>query len=153
MIMSSSLVKIVAHIIFHIKTTSPIIDPDDLEPLFKYINGIITNIGGVLVQIGGVSDHIHILSTLPKTMSVSEFVKTIKVDSSKWMKTVDCKYQTFAWQSGYGAFSVSPSMIIKTTEYIRNQTEHHRVKTFQEEYKTFLGAYGIEYDERYVFSD
>ena len=64
--MSSSLVKIVAHIIFHVKTTSPIINPDDLEPLFKYINGIITNIGGVLVQIGGMSDHIHILSTLPK---------------------------------------------------------------------------------------
>ena len=100
MIMSSSLVKIVAHIIFHVKTTSPIIAPDDLEPLFKYINGIITNIGGVLVQIGGVSDHIPILSTLPQKMSVSEFVKTIKVDSSKWMKTVDCKYQTFAWQSG-----------------------------------------------------
>lgn len=151
--MGSSLVKIVAHIIFHVKTTSPIIATDDLEPLFKYINGIITNIGGVLVQIGGVSDHIHILSTLPKNMSISEFVKTIKVDSSKWMKTVDRKYQTFSWQSGYGAFSVSPSVIIKTTEYIRNQMEHHRVKTFQEEYKMFLDAYGIEHDERYVFSD
>ena len=86
-------------------------------------------------------------------MSVSEFVKTIKVDSSKWIKTVDSHYQTFAWQSGYGAFSVSPSIIAKTTEYIRNQSDHHKIKTFQEEYKMFLDAYEIEFDERYIFSD
>ena len=151
--MGSSLVKIVTHIVFHVKTTSPVIATDDLEPLFKYINGILMNIGGVLIQIGGVADHIHILSALPKDMSVSEFVKTIKVNSSKWMKTVDNNYKTFAWQSGYGAFSVSPSIITKTIEYIRNQSEHHRVKTFREEYKKLLDAYGIEYDERYIFSD
>ena len=151
--MGSSLVKIDMHIIFHIKTTSPRLEPDDLERIWCYIGGIIRNIGGAVVQIGGVSDHIHILSSLPKNMSVVDFVKMIKVESSKWIKTIDDKYQSFAWQNGYGAFSVSPSVIPKVVEYIKNQQEHHRIKTFAEEYRTFLEAYGIEYDERYVFND
>ena len=151
--MSCSLVKVDVHMIFHVKTTSPVIAPDDLEPLFKYINGIITNVGGILIQIGGVSDHIHILASLPKNMCVSEFVKTIKVNSSKWMKTINHYYTRFAWQLGFGAFSVSPSILDNTIRYIKNQAEHHRVKTFQEEYKMILDAYGIEYDERYIFAD
>ena len=151
--MESSLVKIDVHIIFHIKTTSPRILSDDLEQVFKYIKGVITNIGGVLIQIGGVSDHIHILSSLPQNMCVSDFVKTIKVASSKWIKTINSDYHNFAWQSGYGAFSVSPSILDNTIRYIKNQHEHHRVKTFKEEYKMFLDAYGIEYDERYIFGD
>ena len=151
--MGSSLVKIDIHLIFHVKTTSPLIVPDDLEHLFKYIKRIITNIGGVLIQTGGDSDHIHILSSLPKDMSVSEFVKTIKVDSSKWIKTIRSDYTHFAWQKGYGAFSVSPSVLNDVIQYIKNQAEHHRVKTFQEEYKMLLDAYGVDYDEQYIFCD
>ena len=151
--MGSSLVKINLHVIFHIKTTSPVIATDNLEQISKYIKGIINNVGGTLIQIGGVSDHIHILASLPKNMTISEFVKTIKVNSSKWIKTISNDYSQFAWQTGYGAFSVSPSILNNTIRYIQNQAEHHRVKTFQEEYKKLLDEYGIEYDERYVFCD
>ncbi len=88
-----------------------------------------------------------------KIQSISEFIKTIKTENSRWIKTIGDGYQTFSWQSGYGAFSVSPSVITKTIEYIQNQEKHHTNKTFSEEYKSFLEAYGIDYDERYIFSD
>ena len=151
--MGSSLVKIDVHLIFHIKTNSSRLEQDDFERIWLYIGGIIRNIGGVVIQIGGISDHIHILSSLPKNMSIADFVRTIKIESTKWIKTIDGKYQSFAWQNGYGAFSVSPSIIPKVMEYIKNQPEHHRFKTFEEEYRAFLDAYGIAYDERYVFKD
>ena len=106
-----------------------------------------------LLEAEACPDHIHILASLPKNMCVSEFVKTIKVNSSKWMKTINHYYTRFAWQLGFGAFSVSPSILDNTIRYIKNQAEHHRVKTFQEEYKMILDAYGIEYDERYIFAD
>jgi len=151
--MSSSLIKLDVHIIFHIKTTSPRINTEDLERTWQYIGGIIRHLGGVLLQVGGMPDHVHILSSLPKNMTIADFIKTIKIDSSKWIKTINSCYHDFAWQSGYGAFSVSPSVIGKTTEYIKNQSEHHRIKTFAEEYKSFLDAYGIQYDEKYLFTD
>ena len=151
--MGSSLVKIDVHLVFHIKTTSPKLQPDDFERIWLYIGGIIRNIGGIVIQIGGVSDHIHILSSLPKNMTIADFVRTIKIESSKWIKTINDKYQSFAWQNGYGAFSVSPSIIPNVMEYIKNQSEHHRVKTFEDEYRAILDAYGIEFDERYVFND
>ena len=151
--MGSSLVKIDVHLIFHIKTTSPLMAEEDLEQIFRYIGGAIIDIGGIQIQIGGVSTHVHILSSLPKTMSVSEFVKKIKVESSKWIKTINDNYCTFSWQTGYGAFSVSPSLLDKTIQYIKNQPEHHKMRTFQEEYRMLLEAHGIKYDERYAFSD
>ncbi len=83
-------------------------------------------------------------------MALTDFVKVIKADSSKWMKQIDSHYSNFSWQEGYGAFSVSPSLIEKTTNYIRNQAEHHKKRTFREEYKLFLEAYGIQYDERFA---
>ena len=151
--MGSSLVKIDVHIIFHLKTTSPRLEPDDFERIWLYIGGIIRNIGGVVIQIGSGSDHIHILSSGPKNMSIVDFVWTIKIESSKWIKTIDDRYQSFAWQNGYGAFSVSSSVIPNAMEYIKNQQEHHRIKTFAEEYLEFLNANGMEYDERYIYND
>lgn len=151
--MGSSLVKITVHLIFHVKTTSTFVATEDLNRLFEYICGIIRGLDSVPIQVGGVNDHVHIFCTLPKTLSVSEFIKTIKSESSRWIKTIGDKYHTFSWQSGYGAFSVSPSLIKKTINYIQNQEEHHRVKTFHEEYKLFLDTYGIDYDERYTFND
>ena len=126
---------------------------EDLERIFPYIGGIIKGIGGLPIEIGGMPDHIHILTSLPKSMSLTDFVRAVKADSSKWMKSLDSCYGNFAWQEGYGAFSVSPSLIDKTVQYLRSQAEHHRKRTFQEEYKLFLEAYGIQYDERYAFSD
>ena len=151
--MASTLVKIDVHLIFHIKNSGTEMREDDLPRIFAYIGGIIKGIGGLPIEIGGRPDHIHILSSLPKSMSLSEFVRNVKADSSKWMKSLNGYYEQFAWQEGYGAFSVSPSLIDNTINYIRNQAEHHKKRSFQDEYRLFLEAYGIQYDNRYVFSD
>ena len=151
--MASTLVKINVHLVFHVKSTGIRLREEDLEKVFSYLGGIIRNIGGAPIQIGGMPDHIHILSSLPKTISLADFVRTIKADSSKWIKTLDNSYHSFAWQEGYGAFSVSPSQMRNTINYIVRQPEHHKKRTFIEEYKLFLDAYGIEYDERYAFGD
>lgn len=105
------------------------------------------------MEIGGIPNHVHILASLPKTICLSDFVRNIKAGSSKWIKTRNTHYSQFEWQEGYGAFSVSPSLVDKTVSYIRNQEEHHRKRTFEEEYKLFLEASKIEYDEQYAFSD
>ena len=151
--MASTLVKIDIHLIFHVKSTSVKMKPDDLPRLFAYLGGIIKGASGLPIEIGGMADHVHILTSLPKTMSLADFVRTIKADSGKWIKSLDPYYYTFAWQEGYGAFSVSPTLIDKTVNYIRGQAEHHKKRSFREEYQLFLEAYGIKFDERYAFSD
>ena len=151
--MASTLVKINVHLVFHVKSTGIRMREEDLERVFSYLGGIIRNIGGIPIQIGGMPDHIHILSSLPKTLSLADFVRMIKADSSKWIKTLDDYYLSFAWQEGYGAFSVSPSQMKNTINYILHQQEHHKKRTFIEEYKLFLEAYGIDYDERFAFKD
>jgi len=151
--MASTLVKIDIHLIFHIKSTGIKMRTEDLDRIFPYIGGIIKSMGGLPIEIGGMPDHVHILTSLPKTMTLTDFVRTIKANCSKWMKSMDAYYDAFTWQEGYGAFSVSPSLIDKTVQYIRCQAEHHRKRTFREEYKLFLEAYGIQYDERYAFGD
>ncbi len=151
--MASTLVKIDIHLIFHVKSTGVKMRAEDLDRIFAYIGGIIKGIGGLPIEIGGMTDHVHIFTSLPKNMSLADFVRAIKADSSKWMKQFDPCYATFAWQEGYGAFSVSPSLTDKTVKYIHGQAEHHKKRTFQEEYKLFIEAYGIEYDERYAFWD
>jgi REP element-mobilizing transposase RayT len=151
--MASSLVKINVHIIFHVKSTSAPMRTSDLTRIFSYIGGILKNIGSIPIAIGGMPDHIHILSSLPSNMSISDMVRIVKTESCRWIKTLDDYYECFSWQSGYGAFSVSPSILERTANYIMNQAEHHKARTFIEEYKTLLSAYGIPYDERYAFSD
>ncbi len=151
--MASSLVKLDVHIIFHIKSTGIEMRTMDLPRIFAYIGGIVNSIGGISIVVGGMPDHIHLLASLPASMSIADFVRTVKSKSSKWIKTLDESYSLFAWQNGYGAFSVSPSLLPRTREYILNQTEHHRRLTFEEEYLAFLNAYGVQYDRKYLFSD
>lgn len=151
--MASTLVKINIHLIFHVKSTSVKMREEVLDRIFAYIGGTIRSIEGAPIQIGGMPDHVHILASLPKTMSLADFVRTIKAHSSKWIKTLNDSYQSFTWQEGYGAFSVSPTLLNKTIRYIQGQAEHHKKRTFIEEYKLFLEAYGIDYDERFAFTD
>ena len=151
--MASSLAKIDVHLIFHIKTTGVDLRNEDLPRIFHYIGGIIKGKDGTPIEIGGTYNHVHILTSLPKSMALTDFIKEIKANSSKWIKQLDAHYSQFAWQDGYGAFSVSPSLLDKTIQYIRNQEEHHKKRSFNEEYRLFLDAYGIDYDERYAFSD
>ncbi|MBQ8760403.1 MAG: transposase [Bacteroidales bacterium] len=151
--MANTLVKINVHIIFHVKNYGVKMRNEDLGRIFSYIGGIINGSGGMPIEIGGIESHVHILTTLPKNTSLSDFVRIIKSDSSRWIKTINKHYNKFSWQEGYGAFSVSPALIDKTGRYIQNQSEHHKTMTFRDEYKSFLKAYGIECDERYIFDD
>lgn len=135
--MPTSLCQIAVHIIFGTKQHKPVLI-DDIHP---YIHGIITNLKGIPVCINGTADHIHILSFLPKECSVSDFVRTIKASSSKWLKT---KNPLMEWQVGYAAFGVSKTNIPAVEEYIHNQKEHHRRIDFAEEMRLYLGKLGEE---------
>ena len=151
--MASSLVKVDIHLIFHVKTTGAMMRSADLPRIFRYLGGVIKGLGGIPIMVGGMADHIHILCSLPKDKSLVEFVRTIKAESSKWMKSLDQSYSRFAWQDGYGAFSVSPSVLGKVESYIKDQAEHHKHRTFKDEYRALLLASGVEFDERYAFGD
>ena len=97
------------------------------------------------------SDHIHIFCRLSRTKSVAEVIESVKTSSSKWIKTKGSEFSGFHWQSGYGAFSVSQSDSDAVIDYIRNQAQHHRKVSFQEEFRRFLERYQIAYDDRYVW--
>ena len=148
--MANTYVNNIVHIVFHIKSNGTPILGDDLNHVHKYIGGITKNIGGTLIEIGGMPDHVHLLTSLPKTTALSDFVKTIKANSSRWIKELNPYYSSFSWQDGYGAFSVSASIVPKVVNYIRNQEKHHTQRSFIDEYKSFLDACGIDYDEQYL---
>lgn len=151
--MANTLVKIDIHLIFHVKSTGVLLQKETLPELFRYIGGVISNIGGMSIEIGGMPDHIHILSSLPKTMSLADFARAVKANSSRWINQQTQYQGRFKWQEGYGAFSVSPSLMEKTANYIRTQEEHHRIHTFREEYISFLQHYNIEFDEKFLLND
>lgn len=151
--MANTYTQLYTHVVFHTKSTGVVMREEDLARVFQYIGGIIRTEGSIPFAVGGVADHVHILMTLPKTVAMSDLVRAIKAKSSKWLKSVADYYESFQWQEGYGAFSVSPSLMDRTTRYIFGQAEHHRTQSYQEEYRKTLEVYGIEYDERYVFGD
>ena len=148
--MANTYTKLNIHIVFHVKSTGICIKHVDLPNVFAYIGGIIRNVSGYPITVGGIENHIHILATMPKTMSVSDFVQKIKANSSRWIKTLDNNYESFAWQEGYGAFCVSPSLLKKTIRYIETQEKHHHEESVRDEFIRFLKANGIEFDERYL---
>ena len=152
-VMANTYTQLYTHIVFHTKSTCITMREADLERVFQFIGGIIREEGAIPFAVGGVDDHIHILTTLPKTIALKDFVRAIKAKSSKWLKTVDSYYESFQWQEGYGAFSVSPSLLERTKKYIFTQAEHHKSKSYHDEYCETLDAYGIKYDERYAFCD
>ena len=148
--MADSFAQILVHLTFHTKVDYPTMLEEHLSRVFEYIGGEIRALKGIPFAVGGRPDHIHILSTLPKTMPLADFVMNIKKGASKWIKTIDNRYRLFSWQDGYGAFSVSYANKDRVVNYIANQKQHHQKKTFREEYIEFLRSNNIEYDERYV---
>jgi len=149
--MSQSLVSIFAHIIFSTKNRYPFIDNDIEKELYPYITKVLQTLDSNVLKIGGTEDHIHILCYLPRTKSISEIVEKLKISSSQWIKTKGMKYEKFFWQAGYSAFSIGQSGISKLIEYIKNQKEHHKKISFQEEVIAFLKKYKVAFDERYLF--
>jgi REP element-mobilizing transposase RayT len=139
------------HIIFSTKDRQPHIDFDLRSRLFAYIGGVVRDIGGIPLVVNGTDDHVHQLVGVPAARSVSEIVRIVKSNSSKWVHEEFPNRRAFAWQSGYGAFSVSQSNVDSVRQYIAKQEEHHRTVSFQEEYIAFLSRHGITYDERYVW--
>ena len=119
--------------------------------MHAYLATICRDLGAELVHVGGVADHVHVVATLPRTVSQAQFVEQIKKTSSKWIKTLDARYRGFVWQRGYGAFSVSPGKFESVRQYVEAQQEHHRTRTFQKEYRQLLRKHGIDFDECYVW--
>ena len=112
---------------------------------------ICRDIGSGFVRVGGVADHVHIAMILPRTISQAELIEQIKTASSKWIKKVTGQHRGFSWQRGYGIFSLGQSELDSVIRYVDSQEEHHRIRTFQEEYRDLLRRHGTQFDERYVW--
>jgi REP element-mobilizing transposase RayT len=149
--MPQSLSKVILHIVFSTKNREPWLDSDVRPRMHAYVATICRDLGADFVHVGGIADHVHILTTLPRTASPAQLIEQIKKASSKWIKTLDSGYRGFFWQRGYGAFSVSPSQLDAVLQYVDAQQEHHRTRTFQEEYRELLRRHGIDFDERYIW--
>jgi len=149
--MPQSLARLHLHLVFSTKNREPIITDPVRGALHAYMATVLQNLGCAPVLINSVEDHVHLLFDLARTVAVSQVVEDVKKSSSKWIKTQGPAFGNFAWQSGYGVFAVSESNVDVVREYVANQREHHRTKTFQEEYRQFLHRHGIAFDERYVW--
>ncbi len=150
--LSQSLSKLYIHIIFHVKNEKLPIQLKDEKELYAYIGGTIKRTSSYPVMINGTGNHIHILSTLSKNISLAEFIKMIKANSSRWIKTKHACYKDFQWQGGYSAYSVSQSKVETVKKYIENQKEHHKTVSFREEYIMFLKEYGVDFDEAFLWT-
>jgi len=137
--MPQSLSKVIIHIVFSTKNRELWLDREVRPRMHAYVATICRDLNAAALRVGGVSDHLHVVTNLPRTLSQAALVETLKKTSSKWIKGLDSKYRGFYWQRGYGAFSVSPSQLDAVLEYVESQEEHHRTRSFQEEYREFLG--------------
>ena len=149
--MAQSLADIVLHIVFSTKDRRPWILPEIEQELFQYICGVAHNLKSPVVRINGVEDHIHILLSFGRTISISELIAELKASSSRWIKAKGDKYHTFCWQGGYGVFSVSRPSIEGAIKYIAKQKEHHKTISFRDEFLAMLQRAKIEYDEKYLW--
>ncbi|MBI5773223.1 MAG: IS200/IS605 family transposase [Verrucomicrobia bacterium] len=150
--MPQSLAKILVHTVFSTKDRRPFLRDRALrEELHRYLGGILANLDCQPIIVGGVEDHVHLLCALSRTCTAVEMVKEVKRSSSLWVKTKSPELQDFAWQNGYGIFSVGFSQIGPVRDYIAGQEEHHRKVSFQDEFRLLLKRYEIEFDERYVW--
>jgi len=149
--MPQSLSHIILHIVFSTKNRAQMINPEDAPRLHAYLATVCREHGCHAYRVGGTADHVHVATTLSRTLTVAKLAETAKVSTSTWMKRLGMEHMDFRWQQGYGAFSISPSHLDALLAYIANQESHHHTATFQEEFRHLLGKYGIAYDERYVW--
>ncbi|MEX0612976.1 MAG: IS200/IS605 family transposase [Pirellulales bacterium] len=149
--MATSFTSLHVHMVFSTKHRAGLIDDELQGPLFQYIGGILRNEKSALVAAGGMSDHVHLLVSMGKELSVSAAVRLVKANSSKWVHEEFAQRHGFGWQDGYGAFAVSYSNLASTRQYIANQAEHHRTRTFQEEFVLLLEKHGIQYEPKYLW--
>jgi REP element-mobilizing transposase RayT len=139
------------HVIFSTKNRLPLINTEIQPRLHEYIGGILSHRKCTLLSADGVADHIHLLVSLSRESCIADTVRDVKSLSSGWIHDTFARSHDFAWQAGYAAFSVSHSNLDVVRAYLATQAEHHRGKTFQEEYLEFLKRHDMEYDERYIW--
>jgi REP element-mobilizing transposase RayT len=149
--MSQSLAKNTVHLVFSTKERRKLLRDNEREELHSYITGILRNNKSPLIEINSVADHVHILYTQSKNVALAKIVEQAKASSSAWLKEQHPGYSGFAWQAGYGAFSLSHSRIEAVRKYIRSQQEHHGTEDFQTEFRRFCKKNGVPVDERYVW--
>jgi putative transposase len=149
--MSQSLARLYVHLIFSTKDRRGMISDSIRPPLHDYFGGILKGLKCAPVEINSEADHAHLLFVLPPTQSLSGVVGQAKKSATEWLRRQGPKYSGFSWQNGYGAFSVSQSGVERVREYIRNQRAHHRRVSFQDELRTWLRRYDMDFDERYLW--
>jgi putative transposase len=141
--------NVVVHLIFSTKLRQPLIPSDIRSDLFAYLGGIVRELRGTALIINGTCDHVHVLMRIRPAQSIAEIARIVKTNSSGWIRKKG--HKEFAWQAGYGVFSVSESNVPAVTKYIATQEEHHRTRSFQEEFVAFLKKNKVVYDERYIW--
>lgn len=149
--MPQSLANVLIHIVFSTKNRAPFIKPEIEGELYPYLSTACRTMKCPAHKVGGIADHVHLVCSLARTVTIADLLEAIKADSSKWIKTKGPQYASFAWQNGYGAFSIGQSQLETVKRYIAGQREHHGKQTYQDEFREFLRRYEIEYDERYVW--
>jgi len=150
--MGHTFVHLAYHVVFSTKGRIACISKDVAAQLHAYMAGIVRGLGGKALIVNGVADHVHMLVQLLATISVAEFVRDLKANSSKWMhQEMKIPHSKFGWQTGYGCFSVSKSNLSNAQKYIAKQEEHHQTISFQEEFLLFLKQHEITYDEKYIW--
>jgi REP element-mobilizing transposase RayT len=135
------------HCVWSTKGRQPVFTPEIQNRLWPYLGGIARANKTPALAVGGVADHVHILLSLPATLTISKAIQLLKGNSSKWLHEEFQELRTFNWQEGYGAFTIGMSGVPETKNYIATQAEHHKKKTFQEEFRSFLEKHDLPYDE------
>lgn len=146
-----SLARLIIHVVFSTKNRARFLTEDIRPRSFAYLATVGRDMDCEVFRVGGVEDHVHLAANLARTASIAEFAKRIKQSGSVWMKNQPGVSSDFEWQAGYGAFSLGQSQLEGLLKYIERQEEHHRTRSFQEEYRDLLAKYGINADERYVW--
>jgi REP element-mobilizing transposase RayT len=149
--MAGKHLSLLIHFVWSTANREPHISSEWSDRLYGYIGGILTNKKAKLICAGGISDHVHIYASLPSTITIAEIVGAMKANSSRWVHDTFPRQRAFAWQKGYGAFSVSKSSEERVINYVRNQERHHRRHDFKSEFLMLLEKHQVEYDERYLW--
>jgi REP element-mobilizing transposase RayT len=149
--MPQSLARVLIHLVFSTKNRESLLPRDPFIELHAYIAGIFADRKCHMIEMNNMLDHVHILFDLHRTTDIANVVMHVKKGSSRWLKEQGKRFNAFDWQDGYGAFSIGQSQRFDTAAYIKNQQEHHRLRSFQEEFREFLMLNEIPYDERYVW--
>jgi putative transposase len=149
--MAGTYTQLFYHLVFSTKNRHQFINEQIERDLYKYVAGIFRNLDAACIEINGMPDHVHVLALLPPKIAVSDALRDVKANSSRWVHDNRLQLADFAWQDGFAAFTVSKSQVESVRQYIREQKSHHRTSDFKSELIALLDKHGVEYDERYLW--